>query len=340
MSSPSSTTKVIAKPDHEDDDDQWSDDDSDFQPPTVEYGGDSDGNEKESGEDSGKNEDEESIGSEDTDSDVSVDEDDSSKKKKIIFKDETTLEVIDGATVSSQFKGKEYSTFEDYKKAVQGGSVLNDVYLKVTLPDVSGFLRGVKLKNGNVMVLTSIKSERLAISSIPGGDTKLTPHFAANVIRDANKGKPLKRSSHLIKIFGKPDAKTDELPCIMSVALANDIKAQKKLAEAPKPSKEETPAPSKSTQDTKSAKRKRQTATEKSPKKSKNDQPQEPRVISVLPPKALATTAVKPMAEKATLSAAAAIKAYEEAGKTLQSTLAKQGLKVVNLQSNVTVTSV
>lgn len=134
---------------------------------------------------------------------------------KVSYVDFSTMTPIAGATVSPAFAGKVYTSIEAYKAAVSGGSpVGNDVYVKVVWR--KWHCRGVRVVAAGgsevVHVITDAANDRLAITSNPLGDTRLTMNFATQVSKAARGGTPLKATDPLTRVFGQIDAATGELP--------------------------------------------------------------------------------------------------------------------------------
>lgn len=152
-----------------------------------------------------------------------------SGSSKVSYVDFVTMAPIAGATVSSAFAGKVYTSIDAYKTVVSSGStVSNDVYVKVVWR--KWHCRGVRVASAGgsevVHVITDAANDRLAITSNPLGDTRLTMNFATQVCKAARGGTPLKATDPLTRVFGQIDAATGELPPTMNVALAEEIRSQ------------------------------------------------------------------------------------------------------------------
>lgn len=153
-------------------------------------------------------------------------------------------DAIPEAAHSDVFPGKPYATLEEYANALKKGDAPNSVYAKVQIKGIKGFLRGVRVASAGktvIYALSDAESDRAAIMALQGGNSKLTNNFAANVMRAAQPGgKPLPQSAPLAKIFGEPHEATQELPPIMSVALANSIRSSSRKRKKDKQAQPQT----------------------------------------------------------------------------------------------------
>jgi hypothetical protein len=153
------------------------------------------------------------------------DEDDDDDEPETTFVDFDTGEDVPHAVAHPSFPGREVKSIAEYKKAIFAS---NSDYVRVRVAGRPGVYRGVAVP-GKVYVLASAESERAAISHLPMGKDKLTPHFATKVVQSAIAGKnPVKAlvmSSIMNKVFGK--AVGTVLPPIMNCPLALEIKKLK-----------------------------------------------------------------------------------------------------------------
>ena len=160
------------------------------------------------------------------------------------FVHHATGDAIPEAAHSDAFPGKPYASLDEYANALKKGDAPNSVYAKVKIKGVKGFLRGVRVDSAGETVIHTLSdadSDRAAIMALQGGNSKLTNNFAANVMRAAQPGgKPLPQSAPLAKIFGDPHEATQELPPIMSVALANSIRSSSRKRKKDKQAQPQT----------------------------------------------------------------------------------------------------
>lgn len=157
-------------------------------------------------------------------SDTDNDEDDTEKKQvaKSCY-DLTTGDICDDAWVSSNFPGRQVESIDEYNRNVFSK---NGDYAKVTINGRAGSFRGIVLAD-KVMVLTDPIMERKAISHLPLGKDKLTPHFASKVAQYlGGSDKPFSLSAVMVKVFG--NTIKGELPPLMSYDLALEIKKTQK----------------------------------------------------------------------------------------------------------------
>lgn len=152
-----------------------------------------------------------------------------SKESKLHFVDFQTMAPIAGATISPAFVGKVYSSIETYKNAVTSGTAVgNDVYVKVNWR--KWHCRGVRVAAAGgsevVHVITDAANDRVAITSNPLGDSRLTMNFATLVVKAAQGKTPLKATDPLTRVFGPIDSVSGEMPPTMNIALAEEIRSQ------------------------------------------------------------------------------------------------------------------